>query len=56
MRYVQEQIDRRDAPPAPSIAPTEDVADQIRRFASLRDEGLLTPEEFEAKKTQLLGL
>lgn len=33
-----------------------DVADQIRRLASLRDEGLLTEEEFQAKKIQLLGL
>lgn len=31
-----------------------DVYDQIRRLAELRDEGLLTSEEFEAKKRELL--
>lgn len=32
------------------------VADEIKKFASLRDEGLITEEEFNAKKKQLLGL
>ncbi len=31
-----------------------DFADQIRRLAELRDEGLLTDEEFEAKKAEIL--
>jgi Short C-terminal domain/Domain of unknown function (DUF4429) len=33
-----------------------DPAEQIRKLAQLRDEGLLTEDEFQAKKTQLLGL
>jgi hypothetical protein len=33
-----------------------DVQDQSRRLGQLRDEGLLTEEEFNAKKAQLLGL
>jgi hypothetical protein len=37
-------------------APTGNAADQIRELAALRDEGLLTADEFEAKKKQLLGL
>jgi hypothetical protein len=32
------------------------VSDQVRKLAQLRDEGLLTDEELQAKKTQLLGL
>lgn len=32
-----------------------DVADQIRKLAALRDEGILTEEEFTEKKKQLLG-
>jgi hypothetical protein len=32
-----------------------DVADQIRKLGALRDEGLLTEEEFTAKKARLLG-
>ena len=32
------------------------VADEIREFKALLDEGLITQEEYEAKKRQLLGL
>jgi hypothetical protein len=31
------------------------LASQIRKLAELRDEGLLTDEEFSAAKTQLLA-
>jgi uncharacterized membrane protein YdbT with pleckstrin-like domain len=33
---------------------TPDVADQIAKLATLRDQGAITTEEFEAKKTELL--
>lgn len=42
-------------PIAPAPAPTA-AADEIRALAELRDQGILTNEEFEAKKRQLLGL
>lgn len=42
--------DRRRGNAAPS------AADEIERFASLRDRGLITTEEYEAKKRVLLGL
>lgn len=45
-------------PPAPAV-PAEgpiDAADQIRKLAALKDEGLITSDEFEAKKRQILGL
>jgi hypothetical protein len=32
------------------------VADEIRQLAALRDEGLITSDEYELKKTRLLGL
>jgi hypothetical protein len=32
------------------------IPDQLRKLAQLRDEGILTEDEFQAKKTQLLGL
>ena len=32
------------------------AADEIRKFKALMDDGIITPEEFEAKKKQLLGL
>ena len=47
------------APPAPVPAAPQsppDATDQIVRLAELRDQGILTEEEFTAKKAQLLGL
>jgi uncharacterized membrane protein YdbT with pleckstrin-like domain len=44
------------APPAP-VAPAEpsaSVPDQITQLATLRDQGHITPAEFEAKKAELL--
>jgi hypothetical protein len=44
-----------------STAPTHsqpaapDIADQIKKLAELRDSGVVTPEEFEAKKIELLA-
>lgn len=62
---------RRAAPPGPGrsaqttdpVAPARpgggagqiDPVEQIRRLAELRDQGLLSEEEFQAKRTELLG-
>ncbi|MEU6746065.1 DUF4429 domain-containing protein [Spirillospora sp. NPDC046719] len=45
------------APSQTAPAPTaqEDVLDQIRKLGELREAGLLTEQEFQAKKTELLG-
>jgi len=57
------------APPAPT--PTDETAapeaaapesaedaqiEQLKQFAALRDQGILTEEEFAAKKAQILGI
>ena len=42
-----------DAELSPS-EPTPDIADQIRGLAALKDQGILTEEEFNAKKQDLL--
>jgi hypothetical protein len=42
------------AAPAPS-ANTEAIMEQIRQLGALRDAGVLTPPEFEAKKAELLA-
>jgi hypothetical protein len=42
--------------PAPPSAPEADVATQIQQLAALKDQGLLTEEEFSAKKKQILGI
>jgi len=49
-------------PPAAAVAPTpepepqESYIDELERLADLRDRGVISPEDFEAKKKQLLGL
>jgi hypothetical protein len=40
---------------APAPAPPVDLADQLRKLATLRDEGILSEEEFAAQKAKLLG-
>jgi hypothetical protein len=40
---------------AAALPAAPDVADQIKKLAELRDAGVLTDEEFNAKKTELLG-
>ena len=41
---------------APHSAPPLSAADEIEKLASLLERGILTQEEFDAKKRQLLGL
>ncbi|WP_026373839.1 SHOCT domain-containing protein [Agrococcus lahaulensis] len=38
-----------------AAAPT-DITVELQKFAALRDQGVITSEDFEAKKRQLLGL
>ncbi|HEU4449316.1 MAG TPA: SHOCT domain-containing protein [Gaiellaceae bacterium] len=40
--------------PAPPAAP--DYAAELQKLASLRDQGLINDQEFEAKKKQILGI
>jgi hypothetical protein len=54
-RYADEQAQYEAA--AAAAAPAEpDYAAELTRLAQLRDQGILTPEEFAAKKAQILGL
>ena len=52
----------RQLPPSESTSEPQaresevDVTEQIRKLAALRDDQLITTEEFEAKKKQLLGI
>jgi hypothetical protein len=43
-----------EPPPAPA-APEEDPIAQLRELAKLRDDGILTEEEFAAQKQKILG-
>ena len=39
-----------------AAAPQDDLATQLESLAKLRDQGILTEEEFSAKKAQILGI
>ena len=42
-------------PAAPPPAPAPDPIEQLRELAALRQEGVLTDEEFAAQKAKILG-
>jgi hypothetical protein len=44
------------APVAVAAPPVDDTAAQLEKFAALKGQGLITEEEFEAKKKQILGI
>jgi hypothetical protein len=55
----QAAIDGAPADPmaeAPPAAPQESYLDELERLAGLRDQGIISDDDFEAKKRQLLGL
>jgi len=53
---VKDQMKGEDATSAvPAASDAPDVVDQIRKLAQLRDEGLVTDEEFETKRAELLA-
>ena len=43
-------------PPAPAAPAQDDVYEQLRKLGELKDKGILTEQEFAAKKSQLLGI
>ena len=48
----QQYIDEQDA----QTEEAPDYMDELERLADLKDQGIISEEEFEAKKKQLLGL
>ena len=55
----QEQYDQQMAaqpPPAPAQAAEPDYTAELEKLASLRDQGVISAEDFEAKKKQILGI
>jgi hypothetical protein len=51
--YQAQQAQQYAAPPA---AAEPDVTSQLQQLAQLKEQGILTEEEFAAKKKQLLGI
>jgi hypothetical protein len=52
---ADQQAPQQAAPPPAAAAPPDDMA-QIQQLATMKDQGLLTEEEFQAKKKQILGI
>jgi Short C-terminal domain len=57
-RMAAAQPEPQAAPPpaAPPAAQQPDDMAQIQQLAAMKDQGLLTEEEFQAKKKQILGI
>jgi hypothetical protein len=53
IEFVKKNIGKKSESPA---AASTSNADELKKFAELRDAGILTDEEFNAKKKQILGL
>ena len=58
---VREDFSSRQEPadaaaPAPAAAPEPEYVSELERLAQLRDQGILSDDEFEAKKKQILGI
>jgi len=51
-----EEATPQQATAAPAPAAAGDYTEELEKLAKLRDAGVITPEDFEAKKKQLLGL
>ena len=45
----------RRAAPAPAASGTDDMLNQLRQLAQLKDQGILTEAEFVAQKARILG-
>jgi hypothetical protein len=54
-RKEEEPAEAAPAAAAPS-APEPGYVAELERLAQLRDQGIVSEEEFEAKKTQILGI
>lgn len=57
MSAAQQPTQAAPPPPAAAAAPAQqDDMAQIQQLATMKDQGLLTEEEFQAKKKQILGI
>ena len=52
----QAQAQPQQVAPAPVAQSSEDQMAELKQLAELKDQGILTQEEFDAKKKQILGL
>lgn len=56
VKYIREQIETIKNAPAGCVVQQISAADELKKFKELLDMGVITQEEFDAKKKQLLAL
>jgi hypothetical protein len=54
-QQAYEQAPPQAAPPPPPAPDTGDLVTQLKELAELKDQGILTEEEFAAQKAKILG-
>jgi hypothetical protein len=55
-QYEQQQYEQQQyAQPPPQAPPEADPIEQLKKLAELKDQGILTEEEFAAQKAKILG-
>jgi hypothetical protein len=52
----EEPAEAAAAAPAPAANDEPEYVGELKRLSQLRDQGIITNEDFEAKKKQLLGI
>lgn len=55
-RYAEQDQASMQQEPESQAMSTEDQVSQLQQLAQLKDQGILTQAEFDAKKQQILGL
>jgi hypothetical protein len=54
---MRQDFDREEQPAEPAAAPPEPgYVGELERLSQLRDQGIISNDDFEAKKKQLLGI
>lgn len=53
--YQEQQYAEPAPAPVPAAAPEQDTITQLKELAALKDQGILTEEEFAAQKAKILG-
>jgi hypothetical protein len=51
----QQQQPQYAAPPPPAADPMQDKLDQLKQLGELKDQGVLSDEEFQQQKTRILN-
>lgn len=55
-RWAAEEQPQQATQPEQAAAPQDSTVTELQQLAQLKDQGILTQEEFDAKKKQILGI